>query len=161
MDTFIVNVHQPIPLLGITSGAVAGSEGVPINLFFSPTATISVAMAMSLAMNLYAHGLGLRHPKSYAAHWFQPFAVMLPLTIIEELSKFLTLGLRLFGNIFAGEVLIAILMKIPLIGGWLPVGGIPLIVWLAYSIFVSTIQAFVFTVLTLVYISQKVNIAHH
>ncbi|MNT32188.1 ATP synthase subunit a [compost metagenome] len=63
--------------------------------------------------------------------------------------------MRLFGNIFAGEVLITVILRLTSLG---PVGGvfsvIGLIVWQAFSIFIGTIQAFVFTMLTLLYISQ-------
>ncbi|UOF91585.1 F0F1 ATP synthase subunit A [Fodinisporobacter ferrooxydans] len=135
--------------------------GDQVSFFMSPTADLSLAMGMSLMVNIYAHAIGLRHPKAYFGHYVQPYALMLPMTIIEEVSKILTLGLRLFGNIFAGEVLIAVCLQIPKLFGVLPTGVIPLFPWLAYSGFVSSIQAFVFTVLTFVYISSKANLAHH
>jgi F-type H+-transporting ATPase subunit a len=60
----------------------------------------------------------------------------------------LTLGLRLYGNIFAGEVMIGVILKLGYV-------GIPaLIVWQGFSTFVGAIQAFVFTMLTMVYIGQ-------
>ncbi|GIM45706.1 ATP synthase subunit a [Collibacillus ludicampi] len=156
--------------MGLITNIVTKSEtGLPqfgvepgqeIAWFMSPTANISVAMAMGIAMVLYSHGVGLRKPGQYLKHYVSP-AWMLPIHLIEELPKFLTLGLRLFGNIFAGEVLIAIILQIPILGGWFPVGAIPMFIWLAYSLFVGTIQAFVFTVLTLVYIGQKVPHENH
>jgi F-type H+-transporting ATPase subunit a len=140
--------------------AEAGHGGKSVSYFMSPTADISLAMSMSLIINIYAHAIGLRHPKAYFKHYVQPYAFLLPMTILEELSKILTLGLRLFGNIFAGEVLISVCLQIPKLFGVFPTGVIPLFPWLAYSGFVSTIQAFVFTVLTFVYISSKANLAH-
>lgn len=140
-----------LPALGIKS-----SEHVA--WFMSPTASITTAMTMGITMVLFSHVVGLRHPGHYFKHLVTP-AWMLPIHLIEEIPKFLTLGLRLFGNIFAGEVLIGILVTIPNALGFgigHVVGAIPLFAWLAYSLFVGTIQAFVFTVLTLVYIGQKI-----
>ncbi|ADG07847.1 F0F1 ATP synthase subunit A [Kyrpidia tusciae] len=138
-----------IPELGV-------EPGQSVNWWVAPTANMSVTMAMSLMVILLSHYLGLRRPGAYFKHYFEPFFIFLPINILEEVAKFLTLGLRLYGNIFAGEVLISVLLGIPMAFGWLPIGNVPtLIIWIAYSIFVGTIQSFVFTVLTLVYISQK------
>jgi len=141
--------------------AEAKSGHASVSLFMSPTANLSIAMAMSIGIVGMTHIIGLRNPGSYFKHYFQPNPAFFILHVIDEGAKFLTLGLRLFGNIFAGEVLIAILLGIPLIGGWFPVGAVPMVVWIAYSLFVGTIQAFVFTVLTLVYISQKLPHEQH
>jgi F-type H+-transporting ATPase subunit a len=72
----------------------------------------------------------------------------LPINLIETISKPVTLALRLFANIYAGEVLIATILML----GW--VGTPFLIAWQGFSIFVGAIQAFLFTMLTMVYISQ-------
>jgi F-type H+-transporting ATPase subunit a len=156
--------------MGLITNVVVHSEngsslfgikpGDHVSFFMSPTADISLAMSMSLMINIYAHAIGLRHPGAYFKHYVHPYAALLPMTILEELSKVLTLGLRLYGNIFAGEVLIRVCLQIPKLFGVFPTGIIPLFPWLAYSGFVSTIQAFVFTVLTFVYISAKANLAH-
>lgn len=143
--------------MGVVLDLSAHIEGKTqgMTFFNSPTANINVAMAMSVAIVLMTHIIGLRHPKNYFKHYVQPNAAFALIHILDELSKFLTLGLRLFGNIFAGEVLISVILAIPFVAGFIPVGGIPLIAWMAYSLFVGTIQAFIFTVLTLVYIGQK------
>ncbi|ARU60536.1 ATP synthase F0 subunit A [Tumebacillus avium] len=150
----VTHVHEP--MLGISAGTLEEHHGVGhVSWFMSPTANLSVAMAMSIGIVGMTHIIGLRNPRQYFKHYFEPNPAFFILHLIDELAKFLTLGLRLYGNIFAGEVLIAILLGIPLLFGIIPLGGIPMIIWIAYSIFVGTIQAFVFTVLTLVYISQK------
>lgn len=135
--------------------STVNSSGEKFTYFNSPTANINVAMAMSVGIVLMTHIIGLRHPKNYFKHYVQPNAAFAVIHILDEASKFLTLGLRLFGNIFAGEVLISVILTMPMIAGWIPIGSIPLIAWLGYSLFVGTIQAFIFTVLTLVYIGQK------
>jgi F-type H+-transporting ATPase subunit a len=72
----------------------------------------------------------------------------LPLNIIENLAKPVALAIRLFANIFAGEVLITVILKLGIL-------SIPfLAVWQGFSIFVGALQAFIFTILTMVYIAQ-------
>jgi len=158
----ILNINTEIhsPMFGVTEEQMAHHDGhAVLSWFMSPTANINVTMAMAIAMVGLSHVIGLRNPKTYFKHYFEPYPAFLPIHLIDEAAKFLTLGLRLFGNIFAGEVLISILVGMPMILGWIPVGSIPLVVWLGYSLFVGTVQAFVFTVLTLVYIGQK--LPHH
>jgi F-type H+-transporting ATPase subunit a len=159
------SAHVNTPMLGVTQEQIdaahkSGRE-LAMSFFNSPTANINVAMGMSVAIVLLTHIVGLRNPKNYFKHYVEPNAGFTIIHILDEASKFLTLGLRLFGNIFAGEVLISVIMTMPLIGGFVPVGLIPLVPWLGYSLFVGTIQAFIFTVLTLVYLGQKLPHDEH
>jgi F-type H+-transporting ATPase subunit a len=118
----------------------------------SPTADASVTMGLSLLIFLLVHFLGMtRNTKAYFKHYLEPFPVFLPIHIVEQFAKLLTLGMRLFGNIFAGEVLLAVLISA---GIW----GIPgLVVWQGFSLFVGGIQAFVFVMLTMVYLGQALE----
>lgn len=75
------------------------------------------------------------------------FPVNLTLKLIEELAKPLSLGLRLFGNLYAGEL---IFILIALLGYWQWLLGLP---WAIFHILVITIQAFIFMMLTIVYLS--------
>lgn len=115
----------------------------------SPTADLSVTLGLAAIVFVLIHYLGLtRNTKHYLKHYVEPHWVMFPLNLIKELFKPITLGLRLFANIFAGEILIATII---MAGAF----GIPLLaVWQGFSIFVGAIQAFLFTILTMVYISQ-------
>jgi len=129
---------------------------VPDHLVFtwwkSPTADASMTMALALIVIVLSHVQGLRHnAKHYLRHYtHNPNLAFLPIHLLEIVSKPLTLGLRLFGNIFAGEVMIAVILGMGFV-------GIPaMMVWLGFSIFVGAIQSFVFTMLTMVYISQAV-----
>lgn len=127
----------------------------------SPTADINTTLGMALMVFLLVQVLGLRYKGGkYFKHYIEPVPFFLPLTIIEELSKPITLSFRLYGNIYAGEVLIAVLLglfglTIDVLGGFSAS-----VVWLAFSIFVGFIQAFIFTMLTIAYISQ-VTAEHH
>ncbi|MBQ0139241.1 MAG: F0F1 ATP synthase subunit A [Kurthia sp.] len=130
----------------------------------SPTAdpiiTLTLAVMILLLTNYYgvkALGLG-----GYAKTFVSPLSFLLPFKIIEELANTLTLGLRLYGNIYAGEVLLGLLATMA--GMWGGMGflasAIPTLVWQAFSIFIGSIQAFIFVMLTMVYMSHKVSKDH-
>ncbi|MDU4240584.1 MAG: F0F1 ATP synthase subunit A, partial [Limosilactobacillus fermentum] len=73
--------------------------------------------------------------------------------------NFLTLGLRIFGNIYAGELLLKLLAGMAFSHG-IPtmIVSLPLeIIWQGFSVFIGAIQAYVFVTLTTVYISRKVT----
>lgn len=126
----------------------------------SPTAdagvTLTLAAFVIILTNYY--GMKLRGTKKYALGFVKPVSFMLPFKIIEEFTNTMTLGFRLFGNIFAGEVLLALLTSmasLTLIGA-----VVPMILWQGFSLFVGAIQAFIFTTLSMVYMSHKVSDDH-
>jgi len=89
----------------------------------------------------------------FAEVFFNPFGPMLFivnffLKLIEELAKPISLGLRLYGNLYAGELIFILISLLPWFIQWL-LGG----PWAIFHILVITIQAFVFMVLTIVYLS--------
>lgn len=143
--------HGAIPSLGITAAALKMTDSV--SWFKSPTSDINVTVAMAGAIFIYAHSAGIaKSPRGYLAHYVKPFAWMLPIHIIDEVSKPATHALRLWANIFAGEVLILILRE-----GVFYFTAVPLFAWMGFSVFVGCIQAYIFTVLAMVYIAQKVG----
>jgi F-type H+-transporting ATPase subunit a len=158
---------HPNANIGITQTLIntalgKGEEGAVIGWWKSPTASVSIPFALAIMVLLFTHWLGLRRgPKSYLKSYVTPHWALLPLNLVEELSKFLSFPLRLYGNIFAGEVLIAVLLP-AIVGG---IGGtvfaLPLLAWIGYSVFVGSIQAFIFTMLTMVYISHRVQSHSH
>ena len=75
--------------------------------------------------------------------------MLLPLNILEELVKPITLALRLFGNIFAGGIMLALIGLIPIWAGWLPN-----ILWKAFDMFIGGIQAFIFALLAVLYFAM-------
>lgn len=84
---------------------------------------------------------------------------MFPMKLIEEFTNLLTLALRLYGNIYAGSLL-TLIAKMVISLGWfsLPL-AIPLeMVWIAFSLFIGSIQAFVFVTLSMVYMSHKIEV---
>ena|SRR5699024_208770 len=129
----------------------------------SPTADPGVTLTLALMVILLTHyyGMKLRGPKAYFKSYVEPFPALLPINIVEEFANTLTLGLRLFGNIYAGEVLLGLILTLTTsIGVFGVFGFIPMIVWQGFSVFIGGIQAFIFTVLTMVYMSHKVTSDH-
>jgi len=132
-------------------------------LWKSPTADpiITLTLAIMVVGLSHYYGVKLQGPKKYVKGFFKPMAFMFPMKLMEEFSNTLTLGLRLYGNIYAGEVLLNLLVnlaKVSIIGA---IAAFPMMmVWQAFSIFIGAIQAFIFTLLTMVYISHKVSDDH-
>lgn len=134
-----------------------------------PTTDLSTTMAMSLTVFalIVFYSIKVKGPVGYLKMFlFHPFGkffvpVNIVMTLIEELAKPLSLGLRLFGNLFAGEL---VFLLIALIGGmmavgWAAIGWMPLQVlldwaWLVFHLLVITLQAFIFMVLTIVYLGM-------
>ena len=116
----------------------------------SPTNDLNTTLGLALFVVVLVHGLGLYiGGTKYIKHFFQPTPVFVILNIIEEVAKPITLAFRLFGNILAGEILIIILLK--LVPIWMPV---PSVLWLAFSIFIGMVQAVIFTMLSIAYLSN-------
>ncbi|MFF2092548.1 F0F1 ATP synthase subunit A [Paenibacillus sp. NPDC058174] len=144
----VTEPHHAYENLGITKEMLEHGH-VAIAWWKSPTADISVTAGLAIIVFVIVHFLGLKqNKKHYLKHYFQPYPIFFPINLIETISKPVTLALRLYANIFAGEVLISTILMI----GWF---GTPfLIAWQGFSLFVGAIQAFLFTMLTMVYISQ-------
>jgi F-type H+-transporting ATPase subunit a len=147
---------------------IAGFLGIHY-LKVVPTTDLSTTFAMSLtvfALILF-YNIKVKGPAGYLSTFlFHPFGkflipVNIVMTLIEELAKPLSLALRLFGNLFAGEL---VFLLIALIGGTLAVGfaalfWFPLQVvldlgWLIFHLLIITLQAFIFMVLTIVYLGM-------
>lgn len=121
----------------------------------SPTADINTTLALATLTIILVIALGVKYKGiHYFHHFVEPHPVFLLIHIIDFLSKPMTLAFRLFGNIYAGEVLIAVILMLP--GLYVFGGVLPMPLWLGFSVFIGTIQSFVFTVLTIAYVAQAV-----
>lgn len=122
-----------------------------------PTADPNVTMAMSLTVFLLILGFNLSGKGLFGlikemttkpfGIWLMPFNLFL--RIIEELAKPISLGLRLFGNMYAGELIFILIALLPWYSQW-PLGA----AWSIFHILIILIQAFVFMMLTIVYLSS-------
>jgi F-type H+-transporting ATPase subunit a len=107
------------------------------------------------------YGIKLKGVGEYGRDFLRPMWFLFPLKIIEEFANTLTLGLRLFGNIYAGEILLGLLAGLATSGiGGTIAAALPMMAWQGFSIFVGAIQAFIFTMLTMVYMAHKVSHDH-
>ena len=126
----------------------------------SPTADpiITMTLAVMVIVLTQYYGLKAKGAKGYGKDYLQPLGFLLPLNIIGEFASTLTLGLRLYGNIYAGEVLIALLAGLATSSIFGFVGAIiASVAWMGLSIFVGGIQSFIFVMSTLVSMSNKVR----
>ncbi|MDQ0185254.1 F0F1 ATP synthase subunit A [Cytobacillus sp. FSL R5-0569] len=124
-----------------------------------PVITLTLA-AMVVGLSHY-YGIRVKGLKGYFKDFSKPMWFLFPLKIIEEFANTLTLGLRLYGNLYAKEILLSLLVGSLATGvvGTL-VAVLPTLVWLGFSVFLGSIQAFIFCMLTMVYMSHKVSRDH-
>ncbi|MFJ9385957.1 F0F1 ATP synthase subunit A [Peribacillus sp. NPDC101481] len=146
-------------MLGLPFSIVIGHE-----LWWkSPTSDPAITLTLAVMVMGLTHyyGIKMRGMKNYAKTYVQPMGFLFPLKIIEEFANTLTLGLRLYGNIYAGELLLTLLAGLgtsSVVGA--ATAALPMLAWEGFSIFVGSIQAFIFTMLTMVYLSHKVSDDH-
>lgn len=115
--------------------------------FEAPTGSLSLTTALAVCVFFAVpfYGIRKRGLLGYLKNYIEPNPVMLPFNLISDFSRTLSLSVRLFGNIMSGRILAAIMLSL-----------IPLIVPVALEIFglvIGLIQAYIFAVLTLVYIA--------
>lgn len=115
----------------------------------APTADVNLTYALAFLVIIGVHVMGIRRRglKAYVKHLFEPYPILFPINLIEEIVKPFTLALRLFGNMFAGGLMIALIGLMPLY--LLPFGwnaG-----WKLFDMFIGVIQAFIFALLTIIY----------
>jgi F-type H+-transporting ATPase subunit a len=120
----------------------------------APTADINTTVAMALLVSLAYFYAGLsRKGLRYFEYYVEPTPIMLPFKIIEDFTKPLSLSFRLFGNILADELVVAVLAFL-----------VPVIVPLPamfLGLFTSAIQALIFATLAANYIGEAVHEEHH
>ncbi|WP_298704841.1 F0F1 ATP synthase subunit A [uncultured Veillonella sp.] len=123
------------------------------HILVSPTSDLNTTLGLALASSVSVWVIGLRiKGVGYLKHYFQPFAVFAIFHLIEEISKPVTLSFRLFGNIIAGEIVLELLNNLaPYLAP---------IIWIAFSLVIGVIQAFVFTILVTSYLGMAIADEH-
>jgi F-type H+-transporting ATPase subunit a len=126
--------------------------------FLSPTANINTPLSMALCTFVFTHYLGVKyHGAKYIKHFLGPIPALAPLffpiEIIGHFARVLSLTLRLFGNIMGEDLVLAILMF--LAGKFL--APMPM---MFLAVFTSVVQAFVFTLLAMMYFAGSMEHAH-
>lgn len=154
---FIANYLELLPLAVVPNDLLHGANA-------DWNQTLAMAIVVIVVVQWYSfHILGA---KGYFLRYTRPFELpvpfrilFIPLNIIEEVVKPITLSLRLFGNIFAGAVMIALIaglgaLSLPL-AAQIPLtigGGALMVVWKVFDVmFIGLLQAFIFMLLTIIY----------
>ncbi|MHB2023961.1 MAG: F0F1 ATP synthase subunit A [Mycobacteriales bacterium] len=131
--------------------------GYPREYLPSPTADVNLTFAMSFFVIILVHIMGIRRKGlgNYLRGFAKPNPILLPINVIEEIVKPFTLALRLFGNLFAGGIMLSIIALLP----WLvqiPLNG----VWKLFDMLIGLIQAFIFALLTILYFGFAAGEGH-
>ena len=122
-----------------------------LHLLPAPTAdtNLTYAMALFVMVGVWTFGIRTQGAKAYFSHFVQPYKFLLPLNIIEEITKPISLALRLFGNIFAGGIMLSLITLIPIYVMWAPN-----VLWKTFGGIIAVIQAFIFALLTVLYFAM-------
>jgi len=147
--------------------------GSEIEWIGTPTSDINVTLALALIVIIPVHIASIRSRGfvGYIKHYLgQPFPKALFLVNIfingvEEIAKPLTLALRLFGNLLSGGLMLALIAAL---GVWsishVPIGDIATVilnpVWKVFDLAIGAIQAFIFSLLTILYFDTAMSDAH-
>lgn len=121
--------------------------------YASPTSTLGFTIGLAIMSFIVTHVSGFKYNgASYLKHFVTPFAFMLPLLLLDELCKPVSLSLRLYGNVMGGETVIGQLFAmVPIL--------VPALMQ-ALELLLGFLQALVFATLTCVYISESTNSVH-
>ena len=118
-----------------------------------PTRDLNTPLSLGILGFVIAHYVGIKEKgfKVYIKSYFEPVFFLMPLNVIGELAKIVSISFRLFGNIMGGAIIILVVSYLcfsillpPFLNAF-------------FGLFVGTIQAFVFTMLTVVYISVQLK----
>ena len=118
---------------------------------------LTYAMAITVIILVHATWIRTQGFGHYIGHYFRPYPFLAPINVIEELVKPLTLALRLFGNIFSGGIMLLLIWAL------LPWYVVPFgdLIWKIFDgLFVAPVQAFIFSLLTILYFETAMSGSH-
>jgi F-type H+-transporting ATPase subunit a len=163
---FVVNLigFIPLPLTGETW------HGIPVFGIYAATSSLSVTLALALLTFFFTHVEGVRWngPVRYFKSWIPEapkplLALIVPLEILGQFMRLISLSVRLFANMLAGHILILtfiglmfILQSLALI----PVVAVATVFYLFEVVIVVGIQAFIFAALSAIYIGSAIEPEH-
>jgi F-type H+-transporting ATPase subunit a len=154
----------PLPLTGETY------HGVPVWGIYAATSSLSVTLALALLTFVFTHVEGIRWngPVRYFKSWIpeapKPLLLLIvPLEVLGQFMRLISLSVRLFANMLAGHILILTFIGLIFILESLlliPVVGIATVFYLFEVVIVVTIQAFIFAALSAIYIGSAIEPEH-
>ena len=137
-----------------------------VPFFEEPTADLNTTLALGTISFAYItfHAIKKHGFKAYIGEYFEPFFLMFPLNVVGKLASIISISFRLFGNLLGGSVITKIFLGsvgtlpsswyfglIPIVGVFLSAG-----VYIFFGVFEGFIQAFVFAMLSLTYLSTEI-----
>ena len=150
-------VGRSVPWLAVFSGTLfyflaASAIAGQLPEVRTPTSNLSVTSALAVLVFLTVPVAGIRAQglKGYFGHYLRPSPLMLPLELMSELSRTFALAVRLFGNMLSGYLIVALIVT--LVGVFIPM---PL---MALDLLIGVLQAYIFAVLSTVYIGAALRL---
>ncbi len=129
--------------------------GISGEILPAPTSDVNLPLALALFVIVWVHieSFRARGFRGYFRHYAQPYSALVPINVIEEITKPITLTFRLFGNIFSGGLMILVMTTL------LPIYVVPFgeILWKPFDLFIGAIQAFIFLLLTILYFGMGMS----
>lgn len=118
-----------------------------------PTADVATTAALSVTIFIVTHLTGIRKQKlKYLKSFIEPIPIFLPINLIGEVSNLMSLCFRLFGNILGGVIIMGLVYDmLPTLLSFV----LPAALHAYFDIFAGALQAFIFTVLSMTFITQK------
>ena len=124
-------------------------------IFPAPTGDVNLPLAMAALVIVWVHveSVRARRVGGYLKHYAQPYTALAPINVIEEITKPITLTFRLFGNMFSGGLMIAVMTTL------LPIYVIPFgeIIWKPFDALIGVIQAYIFMLLAVLYFGMATS----
>lgn len=151
------------PFVGTLLFLIGISNIIGLFGFRPPTADLNTTMCLSITTFVLTQFFGMKSKGlgGYGKGFLEPMPLLLPLNIIGELANPVSLGFRLFGNITAGVIIMTLLYGAlgaftnSLLGLTVPIlqAGVPAVLHIYFDLFAGLLQSFIFTMLTMVFIS--------
>ncbi len=124
-----------------------------------PTGDVNLPLALAVIVIFLVHYNSIKKlgGRGYLHHYKGAYAALTPINVIEEITKPITLTFRLFGNIFSGVLMVAVIVTlIPAYASW-----IGLAIWKPFDeLFIGAIQAYIFALLTIIYLGMGMAESH-
>ncbi|HZZ51917.1 MAG TPA: F0F1 ATP synthase subunit A [Pseudonocardia sp.] len=121
-----------------------------------PTADVNLVYPMALLVIIWVNVVSFRAKgaKHYFGHFAKPYAFLAPFEVITQFfARPVSLALRLWGNIFAGVIMVEVIGLMPSYVLWLPNAG-----WKLFDMFIGALQALIFSLLTIIYFGEAVEV---
>jgi len=130
---------------------------LPLHHFLPPpTADVNLVYPLALMVFFWRQVAGARQHGGFGKQFMHVAKghnpALAPMWFLEEITGVVSHALRLFGNIFAGGVMLSLFTLIPFYITWLPTAG-----WKLFDLFIGLVQAFIFAFLTIIYFSQSME----